>query len=322
MANNKKQKAKGKGKKPKSSKRGQARAMKARVHISQCAIEYGLALMDPFNIKARGACIPDDKAFPVRRLTVSGRFSGVVGTNGFGYATFNPFAAVANNAIPVYTSIAGTTDTSSTLFDGCTDQAHTSNSPFDSSAFGLDLAQYRVVGGGLKISDTSPALTSGGTLYVVSCAAADLNDTSLSDAYAYPSTRVMPYRGCVAQVNYFPATPTDVEFQTSVANTMPIKGAICIQAAPGVTPNLTFTGEFVIHYEISGLVAGKEAVHVDPIAYAGSRNQAASLADSGTAKNNQSEEDVIEGIFAAIQYASGVVNTARSVADAVRMFSV
>jgi hypothetical protein len=311
--NSKPRKGKGKGKKKAASRA--VSIPRPFVHISKCGIQYGLALLDPFNVKARGACIPDAESFPVRRLSVYGRFTGRSSANGFGYATFNPYAAIAGDVACVRTSVLSSTATATTAFDTMLDSSWLSNSPFTASQFGSDTMQYRIVGGGMRLFDTAPPLTTGGTVSVVTCPYVDLNDTNFANISAYSHAHFGTYRGCKAQVNYYPSVASDMDFKTTVSSTLPIKGAIVIQSD---TADPTFAGDFIVHYEVAGRTETKVPVHTDMNVYAAGRQLAGLAADNPKTNNAKSETSVIADLKAIVHDASGVFSNVREMSDSVR----
>jgi hypothetical protein len=304
----KKQKGKGKQRQPRPSP--------LRFHVSKCGMDYGLALMDPFHPDARGACIPDMEAIPARRLTTYGRFSGVVGTNGFGYATFTPFNAVVSDAACVYTSIAGTVDTANSVFDAMTDSSFTSNSPLIVSNIGIDQVQYRLVGAGIRVLDTSPALTSSGIVCTVTCPTRDLNDTKFNDARRFVGTTVNRFARSTSQVNYYPSVPADMEYQSTASAANPIKCAVIVEASSSISPNLTFDGEFIAHFELVGFTTSKEPVHTDIQTYAIMRQQAGNVANDPT-KTTKSKNSIYKDVKEAFDDVTGVAHDAKRAADAV-----
>lgn len=62
----------------------------AQVELSECAAKYAIAVVDPWNASARGACVPYPPARPSRKVTTFTRGLMTVGSNGWGYVAVSP----------------------------------------------------------------------------------------------------------------------------------------------------------------------------------------------------------------------------------------
>lgn len=62
----------------------------AMIGLSKCAMRFALAICDPFNPLARGACIPRHPSEPSQKVHGFIRTSVAIGTGGYGFIAFNP----------------------------------------------------------------------------------------------------------------------------------------------------------------------------------------------------------------------------------------
>lgn len=74
----------------------------AGVGISHCAMKYALAISDPWNNMARGACIPRHPSRPSQKITAFQRITVTIGSGGFGYVLYSP--TLANDVYYLYYS--------------------------------------------------------------------------------------------------------------------------------------------------------------------------------------------------------------------------
>jgi len=61
--------------------------------ISHCAAKYAIAISDPMNAAARGACVPSANARPSFKVTSVTRFTFACGADGVGFVLFTPTTA-------------------------------------------------------------------------------------------------------------------------------------------------------------------------------------------------------------------------------------
>jgi hypothetical protein len=176
-----------KAKKPKvninkpGKKRASPKVASTAVRMSECAMKYALAIAEPFNPSAFGACVPDGASELTMKRHSKQVIPLTIGTAGYAYALFMP--TVANDApnvlytTPTYSGVGGTgtafsaTNTlSSTVTYSCP-----STLPFTSTNFSNN-SQYndeanaygRVVSMGIKCQYTGTTLNEGGLVYVYS----------------------------------------------------------------------------------------------------------------------------------------------------------
>lgn len=88
------------------------------VGLSHCAMKYALAIADPWNIDARGACIPRHPSRPSQKVTSFTRFTVTIGTNGLGFVNVMPclanderiaYASTSTFAATTFSSVTSTT---------------------------------------------------------------------------------------------------------------------------------------------------------------------------------------------------------------------
>jgi len=72
------------------------------VKLSKCATRFALAVADPFNVAARGACIPVNP-IPSYKVHSFSRFDLVIGTGGYGVILFSP-SVTSNLPSFIYTT--------------------------------------------------------------------------------------------------------------------------------------------------------------------------------------------------------------------------
>jgi hypothetical protein len=162
-------------------KRAGPKGVSTAVRMSECAMKYALAIAEPFNPSAFGACVPDGASeFTMKRHSKQ-VIPLTIGTAGYAYALFMP--TVANDApnvlytTPSYSGVGGSgtafsaiNTLSSTLTYSCpstlpfTSTNFSNNSQYNDQA----LAYGRVVSMGVKCQYTGTSLNEGGLIYVYS----------------------------------------------------------------------------------------------------------------------------------------------------------
>jgi hypothetical protein len=131
-----------------------------------CAIDYLKVLEDPFSGSV--SCVPTLQSQPSGKYSVFARGTATSSTTtGFGYIIASPsYGAVSNVGVASYTLPGYLSDGSAIPSGGTTTgvaQAFT-NSQFVTQ-LSITQAQYRVVGFGLRVRNTTPVMFRGGTLW-------------------------------------------------------------------------------------------------------------------------------------------------------------
>lgn len=188
------------------------------VTLSECAYKYGLAVCDPFNPKALGACIPRVPALPSQKIELFTRFSITLGaTSTFGAVWVSP--TLANDA-----NLAYYTTSTATGFDGSAQYLKQTNitagyigtAKFSSAPYSTTLLQAnpqtvtgRIVGVGMMIEAATPALYLGGsTIGYASPTHDDVSELSYNDLLGQDSAM------------YFPTTRKKYELFTSTVDNL------------------------------------------------------------------------------------------------------
>lgn len=218
---------------------------------------------DPFGYRHTGSanvCIPDLLDLPSQKLSIYSRVTFAIGTNGFGFITFNPWA-IANIFNAVATTTAAFTGSScytpnQTAVPGGVSQLPYPNTPYTS----LFNPRYRLVAAGLKCRYTGTELNRGGTIAPVSAVAPGDNLAGSTMASVLSRPLVEP-EACDRKwhgVFYKPLSPDDYTYQpmdyriAGVVNTDAYMGIV----ATGTAGN-TYEAEFIGYYELTSVGAYK-----------------------------------------------------------------
>ena len=139
---------------------------KERFYLSECAGLYLKALLDPFNVEAGQACIPDLNDLPSRKTLVITRGTFAAGTQGVGFVLLNPLLASndANGIRLTSSSYAGTGVTVSIPTTGLS-QTTVPQMPYTQSQLtGTNGVLARTVGCGIRIRYLGTELDRSGRL--------------------------------------------------------------------------------------------------------------------------------------------------------------
>lgn len=143
--------------------------------LSKCALKYALALTDPFDPNAQGACIPSYPALDSFKTHGFVRFDGVIGTAGFGFiavsptlASDMPVAFVSNGSFTL--SAATCLSASNTLSTGVS-RVYMPNLPVSSTDLVFTAnnnnatVSGRIVSCGVSVQYTGTTLNESGLVY-------------------------------------------------------------------------------------------------------------------------------------------------------------
>lgn len=138
--------------------------------LRECTAKYAMAVSNPFNPHAMGACVPKWPGFNSQKSCGRFEVTATVGTSGYGFVCMSPCSA--GDGVTVWYSNA--TYAGNNLWaNGATAGVETgvNNLPYTKSQL-LDVAsttniQSRIVGAGLQISYTGTVLNKGGTYYAL-----------------------------------------------------------------------------------------------------------------------------------------------------------
>lgn len=237
-------------------------------YLSQCAIDYARALVNPFDGPL--ACVPTFTCVPTRRVRnfVRGEFR--TGTNGVGFVSCDPINGLCNDVAFVAHTNSGY---AGTTIEGFPPPAGVlllaANSDYNSASFltsGPTAIAGRVVACGLRAKYIGTTLNQGGTM----CLFHDPTQESL-DTRNYAS--LMAEEGAISSpvtrewttITWRPAILDDFDFfQKQTINDILATMCIMVEAAdPAVS--LAFQFEAYGIYEYNGrMVRGMTSTHDDP----------------------------------------------------------
>lgn len=153
----------------KSKRTRQKPAVKSNTSLSQCALLYARASVNPFQTFDNDPCIPDAITAASYKYNTTTMVNMEVGTAGFGYALLNPWTAAVNdlagNDSGVAVSTAGFTGTAINLNPGDIGVQYltvNSNSYYTSSIF--KTAELRLVAAGIQVFYTGTVLNQAGVV--------------------------------------------------------------------------------------------------------------------------------------------------------------
>lgn len=261
---------------PRGQRRARQRGAAARLPamtVDPCTVKYARAIVDPWDCDP-GACLPSGFPLPSGRRKLFSRFTMDTSDAGMGFVLVSPgrFASSNGNGTAatgsgVYYSAnnyAGSTFAANTATTGCF--AAQSNSDYDTSSG----VRYRTVSLGIRLTNTTAVLDSGGVAYCLT-EPDHKNMTSFgaSDMAAYDQCRVEPITLDGRKVSVLLGSPTDpleTEFTAlpTGAPTIPLENYVIgiITRCPG---HCSFFVEVTAHYEFIGTsVRSKEVDNASP----------------------------------------------------------
>lgn len=174
--------------------------------MSPCAQKYALAICDPWNPDAQGACIPRFPARPSQKVTCFYRDTAYIGTAGAGQIMFSP--TISNNSTSVFYTTAAYTGTTATSIltttTGIT-SASVANLPYTSnqligtpgSAFLSPSVTGRIVSVSLRAQYTGTILNCAGMWRSLSSPDHEnLNGINVGDYTEAEIKAIRPNNGC------------------------------------------------------------------------------------------------------------------------------
>jgi hypothetical protein len=144
--------------------------------LSKCALKYALAIANPFNIAARGACIPTLPAPESFKTSGFIRGTAFIGTAGVGFICVSP--CVASNMPALYVTNASYTGTSTLLISAINQLVpgistlSVSNIPFQAANFtsitnASPNVLGRIVSAGLSVQYVGTLMNTSGVVYAL-----------------------------------------------------------------------------------------------------------------------------------------------------------
>ncbi len=135
------------------------------VQLSAPAVDWAMALGDPFGAEPAG--VPDFPATKSRKVKAFAKTTMTIPAGGIGFAAMNPASGVVNDAVFVFSTTAAFAGAGFDL-NAATAGVITANgnSEYLFAGFGpgINMAEFRVVGSGLRVRNTTPNLSRGGSL--------------------------------------------------------------------------------------------------------------------------------------------------------------
>lgn len=160
------------------------------IAMSKCAMHYALAISNPFDIRARGACVPTFPARPTYKVSNRLIVEMVVGDGGFGFCAVSP--CVVNDKLAIVASKALFPDTKIIFNDANTINATMSNLPYTAeqawNTANIQNASVsgRIVSVGMKATYTGTELSRGGMMAALTTSDhRNLNQMSWVDITSY-----------------------------------------------------------------------------------------------------------------------------------------
>lgn len=172
------------------------------IELSECAYKYGVAICDPFNPKALGACIPRAPALPSQKIELFTRFSislPASATNGALWVT----PSLANDSYLAYYTSGTATDftgqagylTQSNISASKINTVKFSSAPYTTAQLqsNPNVVCGRIVSVGVMIEAATPTLYLGGsTVGYASPTHDDVSELSYSDILGQDSAMYFP----------------------------------------------------------------------------------------------------------------------------------
>jgi len=212
------------------------------VHLSPCAVDYARCLINPFTGPL--ACVPTVPSLDSRKERVFARGTFGASATGFAYVVFDPRESIVNDRDCGYYSLAGggAVDIQTQSLAGISANFR-SNSDYQTAQIGENslLADYRVVGSGLRIRYVGTELQRGGTVVGLCepthCSLVGQTQTTM---LAYDESAIFDATRNWSNVVYRPFLDDDFDF----IGTFPVKA------------NLDSDTCFFLGFTISGTVSG------------------------------------------------------------------
>jgi hypothetical protein len=251
-----------------------ARLASTMKHVSECALMYASALMDPEGT-SEGACVPYGFPTPSMKQKVFTRGTFQLGTSGQGFIIYNPVGA--NDAVAAITTTSTSVGTSSTQLGSFTNLTNVTLSKLMFNTADITsnkVCTWRYVAGGVKIRYAGTESGRNGTM----CALEEQNHNLLSlrtgaDMRGYINSfveRPDPL-GSFFGVNYSgPINANDTQFSGQAGPSVNLSSgsnfiAIFVDGAAGDK----YEFEIYHHVEYVGQnIPGVSASHADPELYA------------------------------------------------------
>lgn len=142
-----------------------------KLHVSQCALDYLKALVNPWATFHEPPCIPDLISIPSYKYSTTAKITMAIGTGGVGWVCLDPWTMMCTgvsleDAPLKYTTTTYAADTATALVNDVVSTPGVttgqSNSPFTFTNVQDDSIQFRLVGGAIKLQYVGTNLNLGG----------------------------------------------------------------------------------------------------------------------------------------------------------------
>lgn len=230
--------------------------------MSKYSRAYLHALADPF--EAPPCILPSFPALLVRPVKVwaKGTFSTVSAgpAQDYGFIVLSPYLSIANDFSMVVTNSNALATQTIDLVTGGASTGYTSNSEYSSPNFGAQLAQYRVVAGGLRIRNITPNLTKGGqTVGLAEPSHASVNGMNVAafDLYLESARHSAKDLGNWIQLVWRPVDTDDADFNFTFPTATSVNGynmGFQIVAPSGNPQTYEFEGYAIIELQGKNVV--------------------------------------------------------------------
>jgi hypothetical protein len=132
--------------------------------LDACLVKFSIAMINPFDELAKGACLPSFPAFPSQKMRTFVRITSKIGLQGVGYVLARGSAS-NNSSCCSYTDGAFNNSTAADFLSlGTGIVIVSSNSNFATADFGTDGVQQRLVALGLRVRYTGTELNRSGRI--------------------------------------------------------------------------------------------------------------------------------------------------------------
>lgn len=233
----------------------------SRMVLPACTLKYALAVSDPFDPAARGACVPTS-ANPTQKVHAFIRTDVTIGTLGIGWILITP--SLANDTPSIYTTQSGYTgqvcnvlSANNTLNVGVSRQTH--NGPYSAASFVVNNAVTnnvygRIVSAGCRIQYTGTTLNESGLFYCLQ--EPDHNSVagaSVTDISRYDSADIHAVSRDPCMINTYANDDQETQLVEATSTTLNAVYPFC-QARSGFNIGFNGTGNFTD--TVSGVSVG------------------------------------------------------------------
>jgi hypothetical protein len=224
--------------------------------LDACLVKYSIALINPFDENAIGACVPSFPSFPSMKIRSFARFTTHVGSTGVGWAIAK--GDCANNVSTVHYTDTGYLGTESTaittgggtgLFDAVT------NNSYSTTEFGKDLLQQRLVSLGLRIRYVGTELNRSGRVSMVEHPTHDSwNAISVIGVKQFDNATSNDFGRSWHMVTWQPINAIEMQYNDTASSPYDSGAYPLVIAYTGVAGQAVEV-EVMLHHELTGRTA-------------------------------------------------------------------